>query len=283
MPTALKNGGTETTIIEWYQQHESASLEDHHHTLLTHIEEELLHDWVILAYQHFEPVGAEQIIAKAKEIMRTQRGEEHAGIETLTQQHLTCMHMCISPYGINIIIFSSTYVLLYVGAMKHWYTSFRMRHPDLSQRLSQQTEKQRVDAQRDTASISHYFSILKQFQHLPAAQIYAADETGLDGDSARQKKVLIPKGAARAHTRGKSYAEHTYILSACCADGTSLPPAFVFKGDPKKIDRLIVSQLPTGARYVQQRKGYFLKTHFSMQQQLVLCYLLSMALNLTSI
>lgn len=83
MPTALKNGGTETTILEWYQQHESANLEENHRTLLTHIEEELLRDWCILAYQHFEPVGAEQIIAKAREIMRTQRGEEHAGTATL--------------------------------------------------------------------------------------------------------------------------------------------------------------------------------------------------------
>ena len=79
LPSALEIGGTEGQIIEWYQQYESTILEEHHHTLLTHIEEELLNEWIVLAYQHFEPVGMDQITAKAREILKIQRGIEHTG------------------------------------------------------------------------------------------------------------------------------------------------------------------------------------------------------------
>lgn len=84
MPIALQNGGTQTAIIEWYQQHESHSLDEHPHTLLTHMEEELLCDWCILAHQHFEPVGKEQITDKAREIVRASGREEHTGTVTVT-------------------------------------------------------------------------------------------------------------------------------------------------------------------------------------------------------
>lgn len=87
-PTTLKNGGSETDIINWYQQYESQSIEEHHHTLLTHIEEELLSQWIAVAHEYWEPVGREQIIEKAREFMQIQRGIEHKGTTTLTYIHI---------------------------------------------------------------------------------------------------------------------------------------------------------------------------------------------------
>jgi hypothetical protein len=83
MPSSLQNGGSDSDIINWYQRHESQSIEEHHHTLLTHIEEELLSQWITVAWEYWEPVGREQIIEKAREIMKIQRGIEHTGTTTL--------------------------------------------------------------------------------------------------------------------------------------------------------------------------------------------------------
>lgn len=151
---------------------------------------------------------------------------------------------------------------MYVGSMISWYASFCSRHPEISERFAQPVDRKRIDVQNDTASISNYFNIIERFKHLPPQQIFAADETGLDGDGARRKRVMAPTGARRVLSRGKTYEEHTSILNICSADGSCLPPAFVFKGDPAKIDPIIVSQLPPHSRYAQQVNGYFLKSHF---------------------
>jgi Skp family chaperone for outer membrane proteins len=155
-------------------------------------------------------------------------------------------------------------MLFYVGSMIRWYAGFRSRHSELSRRTSETVDRKRLDVQNDTAAIKHYYDIIEQFQHLPPEQIYAADETGIDGDGARRKDCLAPKGARRVFTRCASQRcrEHTSILNICNAAGTCLPPAFVFKGDPARIDPRIISQLPTDSRYAQQVNGYFLKSHF---------------------
>jgi hypothetical protein len=261
LPQTLQIGGSEGQILQWYQEYESRSLEEHHHTLLTHIEEELLSDWIVLAYQHFEPVGKDQITAKAKEIIKTQRGIEHTGTITII---MIDAHLQHGAHHDSLLALCVLYVLVCGGDMRAWYAGFRHRHPLLSQRTSNPVDKKRIDAQKDTTSIANYFRILRQFKQLDASSIFAADETGLDGDGARYKKVLTPKGAKRVYTRGKSYAEHTSIMSICCANGNSAPPCFAFKGNENKLDPRVVQQIPDNCRYVQQAKGYFIKTHFRL-------------------
>ena len=82
MPSSLQNGASESDIINWYQRHESQCIEEHHHTLLTHIEEDLLSQWITVAWEYCEPVR-EQIIEKAREIMKVQRGIEYTGTTSL--------------------------------------------------------------------------------------------------------------------------------------------------------------------------------------------------------
>ena len=82
--------------------------------------------------------------------------------------------------------------------MRYWYASFRSRHQSmLSNRRSEAVSHLRLNAEQDHESIAHYFSLLSEWQHLPPQQIYAADETGLDGDGDRDQTVLAPLGAKR--------------------------------------------------------------------------------------
>jgi hypothetical protein len=155
-------------------------------------------------------------------------------------------------------------MLLYIGSMRSWYASFLSRHRELSRRTSSTVDRKRLDIHSDTVSINHYYDIIQQYQHLPPEQIYAADETGIEHDGARHKDCVVPKGVRRVKRRdtSKQKKEHTSILNICNAAGTCLPPAFVFKGDPKKMDAQIVNQLPEGSRFAQQVHGWFLKSHF---------------------
>ena len=171
------------------------------------------------------------------------------------------------------------YLSVSVGDMRTWYTAFRRRHPQLSQRTTRHVDKKRIDAQNNKAAIAHYFKLLEPLKDLEPSSIFAADETGLDGDGARYKKVLAPKGVKRVHSRGESYAEHTSLMSICCANGESAPPCYAFKGAEGKVNPRIVQQLPLDSRYVQQPNGYFLKTHFKT----VLQHLLSFASKFGSI
>lgn len=102
MPSSLQNGGSDSDIINWYQRHESQSIEEHHHTLLTHIEEDMLSQWITLAWEYYEPVGRSQIIEKAREIIKVQRGIEYTGT-TSHLIHIVYNHLSLS-YHIPIYI-----------------------------------------------------------------------------------------------------------------------------------------------------------------------------------
>jgi hypothetical protein len=95
MPKPLRCGGSECDILNWYQQHESQCIDEHHHTLLTHVEEDMLSQWITLAWEYWEPVGRDQIIEKAREIIKTQRGTEHTGM-TLHLIHTAYYHLALS-------------------------------------------------------------------------------------------------------------------------------------------------------------------------------------------
>jgi hypothetical protein len=123
------------------------------------------------------------------------------------------------------------YVCICIGSLRKWYSSFRTRHPHLSDRVSDCVDRKRIEAQHDGESIAHYYELLKAYADWHPSRIYAGDETGLDGDSARRTKILVPKNHKRAHKKGRGYREHTSFLFIADAEGKSLPPIVVHKGE----------------------------------------------------
>lgn len=147
-----------------------------------------------------------------------------------------------------------------IGSLRKWYSSFRARHPHLSERVSECVERKRIEAQYDEQSIAHYYELLKPYADWHPSRIYAGDETGLDGDSSRRTKLLVPKNHKRAHKKGRGYREHTSILFIASAEGVSLPPIVVHKGE--RIDADKAKQLPANALIGCQSNGYFISNHF---------------------
>jgi hypothetical protein len=85
MPFSVKDTLDKQPVIEWYNQYQSQAIMDGGNSLLTSLEEEMLEQWVGIAYQHCESIGKEQIIEKAKLIMKETRQHDHEG-KYLVQQ-----------------------------------------------------------------------------------------------------------------------------------------------------------------------------------------------------
>jgi hypothetical protein len=192
-------------------------------SLLTSVEEELLVQWMQREVNMNSPITQEEAKDQVRLIIQQRTGEE------------------------------------YTGSLRHWYTAFRERHPELTERIAEVMPASRLNAEQKEGSIARFFTLLAQFRHLTPSQIYAADETGLDGDGSRRQKVIVPTNTPRVYRKGSSYREHTSILHMANADGESLPPVFIFKAK-KKIDAMLVQQmadLAPLALYGVQENGYF--------------------------
>jgi hypothetical protein len=104
--------------------------------------------------------------------------------------------------------------------------------------VSANVKKVRLTAQTEDKNIASYFNKLSDFKDLPPEQIYAADETGFDGDGARRATVLAPTNMQRPAQVQDSYREHTSLLHIGNAAGDSLPMIWVFKGKRVLMRRL---------------------------------------------
>jgi hypothetical protein len=149
--------------------------------------------------------------------------------------------------------------------MRRWYEGFVKRHPELGHRRSGIVKKVRIDAQEAEENIAYFFNeYLAKYRHLPPSQVYAADETGLDGDGSRVLRVLAPKGMKRPSNQQDSYREHTSLLHIANAAGTTLPMIVMFKGKDK-VDAEAVAQLAElapDALWGTQESGYFIGEQF---------------------
>ncbi|KAJ8939905.1 hypothetical protein NQ318_023246, partial [Aromia moschata] len=83
---------------------------------------------------------------------------------------------------------------------KDWVSSFRERHPQLTNRLAENIKRNRADVSRET--ISEYFNNLEQtLNNVPPNAIINYDETNLCDDPGRSK-VLVRRGAKHPEMSG---------------------------------------------------------------------------------
>jgi hypothetical protein len=148
--------------------------------------------------------------------------------------------------------------------MRAWYDGFVERHRELGHRTSAAVKKVRLDAQGAEENIVEYFNYLSEYKDLPPSQVYAADETGLDGDGSRTPRVLAPVGMKRPSQQQDSYREHTSLLHIANAAGTTLPMIVIFKGKEKADLECIqqLAELAPDAQWGAQESGYFIGEHF---------------------
>jgi hypothetical protein len=217
---------SEGALLNFLQQHQSdqRAILSGSLSLLTQLEEELLAQWLVEMSKINLPLDVPRVIEEARRIVELQRGTAPS------------------------------------SSMVKWYRGFKRRHPGLTERICQDISKQRITAQQNDANIANYFRLLFPFRDLPPSQIYAGDETGLDGDGARRPKVVAQCGSARVTQELDSYREHTSLMHIGNAAGETLPLIFIFKG--QQIDQAVIPLLPSDALVGCQENGYFTSQNF---------------------
>lgn len=217
---------SEGALLNFLQEQQSAQRANlsRSQSLLTQLEEELLAQWLVEMAKINLPLDAARVIEEARRII-----ELHRGTAPTT-------------------------------SLVWWWRNFRKRHAGLTERICQDISKQRITAQQNKANIANYFRLLSAFRDLPPSQIYAGDETGLDGDGARRPKVITQCGVARVTQELDSYREHTSLMHIGNAAGETLPMIFIFKG--QQIDQAVLPLLPANALVGCQENGYFTGQNF---------------------
>src|SRR5665213_2559959 len=144
--------------------------------------------------------------------------------------------------------------------MRFWYDGFLHRHPNITERWSTTQKKIRIDAEKNTAVIQHYYNLLSEYKDLPPQQKYAGDESGFDGDTSRCRKSVVPTGAPRPQQRGQSYTSHSAIMLIGNAAGDTIPGMIMLSG--KLFDPSYALQAPSNWMIGFQENGYFMAQHF---------------------
>lgn len=66
---------------------------------------------------------------------------------------------------------------------------------------------------------------------IAAECIYGADETGIQNGIGTVEQVVGPAGESIQHQQRSGDRENITVLVTICADGTSIAPAVIFKGE----------------------------------------------------
>jgi hypothetical protein len=108
-----------------------------------------------------------------------------------------------------------------------------------------------------------YFRILKDVRekhNIPDELVYGADETGIQSGIGVTERVIGPAGAKIQHQQQSGTQENITVLPMICADGTSLAPTVIYKGEAFQTKWL--QENPLDARYYSLHKTA-IQAHFS--------------------
>ena len=97
---------------------------------------------------------------------------------------------------------------------------------------------------------AEYFEVLREVWEeydIPDELVYGADETGIQTGIGITEHVIGPAGSKIQHQQRNGNRENITILPTICADGTSVPPTVIYKGEAFQTKWL--QENPLDARY----------------------------------
>lgn len=116
----------------------------------------------------------------------------------------------------------------------NWGTRFITRHHDrLGMYWSSAMDTSRGRAVNPITK-AEYFKIMKESRDdydIPDYLVYGADETGIQTGIGVTERVIGPAGAKMQHQQRSGNRENITVLPTICADGTSVPPVVIYKGE----------------------------------------------------
>ena len=138
------------------------------------------------------------------------------------------------------------------GLGKNWVTRFITKHHNqIGMYWSSGLDSSRGCAVNPVTK-AEYFAILKHVRkdlNIPDELVYGADETGIQTGIGVTERVIGPSGAKMQHQQQSGNRENITVLPTICADGTSLPPTVIYKGESFQTKWL--QENPLEARYVR--------------------------------
>ena len=137
------------------------------------------------------------------------------------------------------------------GLGKDWGNRFITRHHErLSMCWSSALDGSRGRAVNPITK-EEYFRILKEAREkydIPDELVYGADETGIQSGIGVTERVIGPAGAKLQHQQRSGTRENITVLPTICADGTSVAPTVIYKGEAFQTKWL--QDNPLNARYL---------------------------------
>ena len=144
-----------------------------------------------------------------------------------------------------------------LGPGKHWWRSFRTRHPQLTLHTADNLERSRANALNKQV-VDNYFETLKvtletnNLVNTPR-QLFNCDETFLPLNISSEK-VIARKNAQHVYSQSRGTSEHITLLCGASAAGMALPPMIIFSkafpGGSYKFDG------PDDAVYAKSESGW---------------------------
>jgi hypothetical protein len=124
------------------------------------------------------------------------------------------------------------------GVGKNWAKRFVEKHSDrLKPYWSCPLDNSRTRAVNPTTKEA-FFDLLESTikgkdgeEPIPAELIYGTDETGIQEGIGVKEHVLGAPGKKVQHQQWSGDRENITVIVTICGDGTSLPPAVIFKGE----------------------------------------------------
>ena len=125
------------------------------------------------------------------------------------------------------------------GVGKRWTHRFLVKHSDeIMMTWSTQLEDKRGCAVNPNTKVA-WDKLLRSTVEkygITAPLMYAVDETGVTGQTGQKERVMGARKKGLHYQQVGGSRENTTVLVTICADGSSLPPAVIFKGKAYQTD-----------------------------------------------
>jgi hypothetical protein len=119
-----------------------------------------------------------------------------------------------------------------------WVRRFRTRHPELRMRWTTGLEKCRAKGLNPTA-VKEYFNVLTELinkYNIPVENIYNTDEKGIQLGVGKKVLAFFDRDQKDVYNVEDGDRELVTIIETVCANGESIVPAVIFKGQRRDLE-----------------------------------------------
>jgi hypothetical protein len=121
--------------------------------------------------------------------------------------------------------------LTFPGVGEKWTNRFVLRHSNRIQTIwSSSLEGARARAANPTNNREWFELLGTHIENIDPDCIWAADETGIQTGNAVHERVIGKKGKSIQHQTREGTRENITVIVNIAADGSSVPPAVIYKG-----------------------------------------------------